>query len=407
MSDSSGKQEQSQPESGLARLRRMAVGDEQTADRANVHQFVRAATEWSWRLIVLVVAIYLFAHVAKQFEDVVVPVAIALLASAFLNPAVRWMTAHRVPRGLSVLIALLVAIGLVAAIMTFVVQQFIDGLPDLTTQATHSINELKDWLVNGPAHMKKQQVDNVGNDVVDMLQKNQDKITSGAIATATTVTKIVTGGLLALFLTIFFLYDGRGVWTFTTRVIPAKSRAKVTEAGVDAFKTLSHYVRATVAVAAVDAIGIGAGLAIMQVPLALPLASLIFVGAFIPIVGAVATGALAVVIALVTKGWVVAVIVLAIVIAVMQIEGHVLQPFLLGRSVRLHPVAVVLTIAAGIVAAGIIGGLLAVPLMAVLNTAIRSILAANKREAEAAETGEDSAGTDPGSADETAENPAT
>ena len=132
--------------------------------------------------------------------------------------------------------------------------------------------------------------------------------------------------------------------------------------------------RATVAVAAVDAIGIGVGLAILQVPLALPLASLVFIGAFIPIVGALVTGALAVVVTLVTQGWIAAVIALAVVVAVMQIESHVLQPFLLGRSVRVHPVAVVVGIAAGIVTAGIIGGLVAVPVIAFLNTAVRSIL---------------------------------
>ncbi len=351
---------------------------------------MRAAAEWSWRLVVIAVAVYLLAVVANRYEEVIVPVALAILGTAFLVPVVDWLDRKGLNRGVAVALTLIVFLGVLAGILTFVIQQFIDGLPDLSSQATDSINSVKHWLVNGPPGLKQAQIDKVGDDVIATIQRNQDKITSGAIATAGVVTKIATAGVLLLFLMIFFLFGGGAVWEFTTRLIPSSARPKVLQAGRAGFGTLVGYVRATVAVALVDAIGIGTGLAILQVPLALPLASLVFIGAFVPIVGALVTGSLAVVIALVTKGWIAAVIALAVVVAVMQIESHVLQPFLLGRSVRLHPVAVVLGIAAGIVSAGIIGGLLAVPLIAFLNTAVRSMYA---QTAQAQEQADDEAQT--------------
>ncbi|WP_372499902.1 AI-2E family transporter [Williamsia maris] len=371
----------------IGAARKRSAGDTATAasDREKVHPLVRAAAEWSWRLIVVAVALYLLAIVANRYEEVIVPVALAILGTAFLIPLVDWLDRHGVNRGVAVAFVLIVFLGAVAGILTFVVQQFIDGLPDLSTQATQSINSVKDWLVNGPPGLKQAQIDKIGDDIIAMIQRNQDKITSGAIATAGVVTKIATAGVLLLFLMIFFLFGGGHVWEFTTRLVPSGSRPKVLEAGRAGFGTLVGYVRATVAVALVDAIGIGTGLAILQVPLALPLASLVFIGAFVPIVGALVTGSLAVLVALVTKGWIAAVIALAVVVAVMQIESHVLQPFLLGRSVRLHPVAVVLGIAAGIVSAGIIGGLLAVPLIAFLNTAVRSMYSQTAQAAETAD----------------------
>ena len=341
---------------------------------------MRAAAEWAWRLLVIGAALYALMRVIQSFEEVVVPIRLAVLGTALLVPVVDWLNRRGIPRSLAVVGTLIVGIGAIAGILTFVVQQFIDGVPQLTDEVTKTIDDSRGWLVDGPLNLSQDQIDHLGDDAIKVLQDNEDKVTSGALATATTVSEIVTGALLMLFLIIFFLYGGGQIWRFLTLAIPQASREKVWEAGQRGFGSLVGYVRATVVVAAVDAIGIGVGLAILQVPLALPLASLVFIGAFIPIVGALVTGSLAVLVALVTQGWVAAAISLAIVVAVMQVESHVLQPFLLGRSVRLHPVAVVLGIAAGLVTAGIIGGLLAVPIIAFLNTAVRTL---QERTAEA------------------------
>lgn len=340
-------------------------------DRSAVHPTVRAAAEWSWRLLLILAAIYVLGRLFEKFAEVTVPFSLAILLSAFLVPAVDFLNRRRVPRSVAVVVVMLTALGVVAGVLTFVGRAFVSGFPQLTKEIVKTIDETRKWLSDGPLGINPAQVSGLGNNIIELLQHNQAKLASGALATATTATELVTGLLLMLFLMIFFLYGGGRIWEFCSHVVPRGSRDKVVAAGIVGFGTLVAYVRATMVVAFVDAVCIGVGLAILQVPLALPLATVIFLFSFIPIVGALISGTLAVLIALVTQGWITAVIVLAILVGVMQLEGHVLQPFLMGRSVRLHPVAVVVAIASGLVAAGIVGGLLAVPLIAFANTAIR------------------------------------
>ncbi|MGW0252320.1 AI-2E family transporter [Nocardia goodfellowii] len=346
-----------------------------------VHPLVRQSAEWAWRLLVITAALGVLAMIVQRLSTVVIPLAIALLAAGLLAPMVDWMHRLGVPRAVGVFVALIGSLGVVAGIMTFVVEQFVAGMPKLTAEFTQSIHKVQDWLINGPPHLSNEQIRNAGDTIVKTIQSNQDSLTSGALTTATVIGHILTGTFLTLFILIFFLYGGEQIWEFVTRIVPRVHRERVRVAGQLGFGTLVGFVRATVVVAAVDAIGIGAGLAILGVPLALPLASLVFISAFVPIIGAFLAGFVAVFIALMTKGLVTALIVLGIIIAVMQLEGHVLQPLLLGRAVSIHPLAVVLAITAGVVLGGIAGGLLAVPFVAVMNTAIRSLLAGSPEEA--------------------------
>lgn len=320
------------------------------------------------------------AWLAHRLSTVTIPLAIALLGAALLSPAVDVMQRFGVPRSIGVFVALAGSLGLLAGVMTFVVEQFVVGVPQLSDQFKASVHEIQDWLITGPPHLSNEQIRNAGDTIVKTIEANQDTLTSGALTTATAIGEFVTGIFLTLFILIFFLYGGDQIWGFVTKIVPTTQRERVRTAGRLGFGTLTGFVRATVLVAAVDAIGIGAGLAILSVPLALPLASLVFIGAFIPIIGSFIAGSVAVFIALMTKGLVTALIVLGITVAIMQLEGHVLQPLLLGRAVRIHPLAVVLAITAGVVLAGIAGGLLAVPFVAVLNTAIRSLLADTPEE---------------------------
>ncbi|MFI9411884.1 AI-2E family transporter [Nocardia gamkensis] len=357
-----------------------------------VHPIVRVAAEWGWRLLVLFALAIAAAAIVQKLATVVIPLAIGLLAAALLAPLVDWMQRLGVPRAVGVFVALVGSIGVVAGIMTFVVEQFVAGVPELSNKFTDSIHQIQDWLINGRLHLSNEQIRNVGDAAVKAIQSNQDSLTSGALTTATVIGELLTGTFLTLFILIFFLYGGDQIWEFVTRIVPTDHRERVRTAGQLGFGTLVGFVRATVVVAAVDAIGIGAGLAILGVPLALPLASLVFIGAFIPIIGAFLAGFIAVFIALVTKGLVTALIVLGIIIAVMQLEGHVLQPLLLGRAVSIHPLAVVLAITAGVVIGGIAGGLLAVPFVAVMNTAIRSLLEGPEELYEELQTGDDHRG---------------
>ena len=341
---------------------------------------IRVTASWAVRMLVIAAAVYLLFRLLSTFGVVTVPVALALLGSALMSPLVGWLQRHGVPRALATLIAMVGGLAVVSGVLTFVIQAFINGLPELQDKVGASINQVQQWLITGPFHLRQEEITQAGNNLTGSLKSHTNELTAGAISTAGTVTELLTAGLLTVFTLIFFLHGGREIWEFVIKVVPVRARDAVDVAGHRGFASLVGYVRATVAVAGVDAIGIGIGLGALQVPLALPLAALVFLGAFIPIIGAVLTGIVAVLVALVTKGLVVALIVLGVVLLVQQVEAHALQPLLLGRAVQLHPVAVVLAIAAGTVVGGIIGALLAVPTIAVLNSAIRSLLAVPEEE---------------------------
>ena len=344
-------------------------------DDDSVAPLVRKAAAWAWRILVILAAVAALLLLMWQLRVIVVPVALAVILTALLLPAVDRLDQRGMPRGGAVALVLLGGLGLFGGILTFVVSPFISGLPGLVAEVTRSIDNATNWLIDGPAHLSREQIDKAGDTAAAALRDNQEKLTSGALSTAATLTEIVTGALLTLFTLIFLLSGGRGIYAYLTKIVPAGSRDRVRDAGRAGFGSLIGYVRATFLVALVDAVGIGAGLAILGVPLALPLASLVFLGAFVPLIGAVLTGFVAVVVALLAKGFIYALITLGLIFAVQQLESHVLQPLLMGRAVSIHPLAIVLAIAAGAVSAGIIGALLSVPLLAFLNSAIRVLVA--------------------------------
>jgi putative heme transporter len=356
----------------------------------SVEPIVRKTAAWAWRLLVILAAVVALLWVVKRLEVIVVPLLLALMLSALLVPIVDWLDKRGAPRGGAVALVLLAGFAILGGILTFVVSQFIVGVPDLVNQVTRSIDSTKKWLIEGPLHLSRQQIDHAGNSAIQALQNNQEKLTSGALSTAATITEILTAALLMLFTLIFFLYGGRNIWSYVTKLVPTDVREQAREAGGAGFRSLTGYVRATFLVALVDAVGIGTGLAIMSVPLALPLASLVFLGAFIPLVGAVLSGFLAVIVALLAKGFVYALITLGLLVAVNQLEAHILQPLVMGRAVSIHPLAVVVAIATGGVLAGIVGALLAVPTVAFLNNAFKVLLADDPDEV-AAETEDDDA----------------
>ncbi|GAB2827189.1 AI-2E family transporter [Lentzea nigeriaca] len=341
---------------------------------SRVPLLLRVSAALSWRFVVVVAALYVVAYVLGFLASIVIPVAIALLLAALLSPGVAKLVEWRVPRGVATTVMMILGIGVLGGVLTFVISEFSRGLPELQTQVSASLDTIQRWLKDGPAHLSDAQLQNYLDEIVKTIKANQAEITSGALTTAATLGEVLTGLLLALFTLIFFLHDGDGIWRFVIRAVPRDVRSRVDVAGRRGFGSLVSYVRATAAVAVVDAVGVGIGLAIIGVPLVVPLSALVFLGAFIPIVGAVFTGAVAVLIALVTNGPIAALVVLAVLIGVMQLESHVLQPLLLGRAVKLHPLAVVLAIAGGLVVGGIAGALLAVPLLAVLNSGIRSLV---------------------------------
>ena len=351
-----------------------------SSDDAAVAPLVRKTAAWSWQLLIIAAATWVLLQFLMRLGVVIVPAALALMLTALLVPAVDFLNRRGAPRGGAVALVLICGLALVGSILAFVITQFADGLPDLADQVTRSIDSARHWLISGPLHLRPDQINHFGDTAIQTIRDHQKELTSGALSTAGTVTEIVTGALLALFTLIFLLLGGRNIWRFMTQIAPATVRQRVGDAGAAGFHSLTGYVRATSVVALVDAVGIDTGLAIMGIPLALPLASLVFLGAFIPLVGAVLSGFVAVVVALLAKGFVYALITLGLIIAVMQLEAHVLQPLVMGRAVSIHPLAVVLGIAAGGVLAGVVGALLAVPTIAFINSAARVLLAPDPGE---------------------------
>lgn len=355
----------------------------------SVSPLVRAAAAWSWRLLVILAAAVVTFEILSRFGVVFVPVALALLGTALLLPAVDFLDRYGAARGGAVAFVMVLGIAVFSGVLAFVVNQFIEGAPGLVDEVEQSVNSTRDWLVSGPLHLRSDQITSATGSAVDALRTHQTQLTSGALSTAGTLVEILTGALLCLFTIIFFLLGGRSIWRFVTQIVPKDHRPRVREAGAAGFNSLAGYARATSLVALVDAVAIGSGLAIMGIPLALPLASLIFLGAFVPLVGALITGFLAVIVALLAKGFIFSLITLGLIVAVMQLEAHVLQPLVMGRAVSIHPLGVVLGLTAGGVLAGIVGALLAVPVIAFFNSFIRVLVAEDPRVRNEALEGQD------------------
>ncbi len=342
---------------------------EGTSGDSAVPDGVRTAAAWSWRFLFILAAVGALLYILVQLSVVVIPVVVALLLAALLQPAAAWLVRSGWPRAAAATVVLIGGLAVVTGIIWLVVAQISASFADLADQVNNGIDSVRNWLVNGPLSLSQRQLDDAFSSAQESLTNNRDVLADGALTTALTVGHVITGLALALFTLFFLLKDGRSIWTWVHRLFPTQTRQAIDEAATRSWRTLISYVRATAAVALFDAVIIGIGLLILQVPLAIPLAALVFLGAFIPIIGSFIAGLVAVLIALVSNGFVVAMIVLAVIIVVMQFEGHVLQPLLLGRAVQVHPLAVVLAIAAGLLVAGIFGALIAVPIVACTNVA--------------------------------------
>lgn len=341
---------------------------------------VRVAAEASWRLLLLAGMLWVLMRVISEVRLVVLAFAAALLVTALLQPFVVRLRRLGMPRGLATAVTAILGFVVIGLVGWFVVWQVMDNLDQLSDRLREGINDLKLAVLDSPFHVTEKQINEIAKNLSETIGTNTEQITSAGLQGVTVLVEVLTGMLLAMFSTLFLLYDGKRIWIWTTGLLPAAARPGVAGAGPRAWRTLTAYVRGTVLVALIDAVFIGLGLYFLDVTMAVPLAVFIFLFAFIPLVGAVISGALAVVVALVTQGPFTALMVLLVVLAVQQIEGHVLQPFILGRAVRVHPLAVVLSVAAGGLVAGIGGAVVAVPLVAVTNTVVGYLRAYSREQ---------------------------
>lgn len=323
------------------------------------------------RLLLIAAAVLVLVLALRNISEIVVPIVIALLLCALLLPVTERLR-RLMHAGPAAGLTLLGLILLVSALFTLVGRQFTSGFSDLTTQVASGIAQVRDW-VRTTFNITDAQFTGYFDTLRDQVSKTGN-IGDTAAALGLTATHFVAGLFIALFALFFFLYEGSRIWAWVVHLFPRTARERVDSSGHIAWGQLSAFVRATMIVAFVDAVGIAGGAAILRVPFAFAIGILVFLLAFIPIVGALLSGMVAVLLALVSHGPGVALIMLAIVIGVQQLESHVLQPFLLGKAVKVHPLAVILSIAAGTLIAGIVGALTAVPLAAVANAVGKHLL---------------------------------
>ncbi len=334
------------------------------------------ASGLAWRVLLLAAAIAVIVYVMGLLSAVLIPVVLAVIAASLLAPEAHALSRRLrgVPHALATALVLAAGIAVVGGVFYGVVLAFISGLPDLTAQLTASLTGIQEWLRTGPLRLNNEQFTTIGTQAIAYLEASQATLASSALGAVGTVGELFAESLLTLFVLIFLVYDGGLVWRFVLSGVPKAARDRADVAGRRAFASLVGYTRATILVAAADAVTAGVGLWLIGVPLAVPLAALIFFGAFVPTLGAVVSGVVAVLVALVSGGLTDALLVALLLLVVQNLEGYILQPLLLGRSIKLHPLAVVLPIACGLLLAGIPGALLAVPLVTVLDTGIRSLV---------------------------------
>jgi len=364
----------------LGRQKQVAVQPAQES----VPPGLRIAAAYSWRILLVVAMVGVLVFLVITFRYILIPFLIAILLSALLVPFVNFLTAHRWPKWLAVALAMLGTIGIVTGLVVLVVSQVRSGFPDLQARSLTAYEGFREWLLTSPLQLSNQDISDYFDRFFETLQADSAVLVGGILAVGSTAGHVLAGVLLALFATLFILIDGRGVWAWVVRLFPRVGRPAVGGAGEAGWITLTTFVKVQIFVAAVNAVGIGGGAWILGLffggfPLVVPIAVAVFLGAFIPFVGALVTGALAVFVALVYLGPFPALLMLGIVLLVQQIEGHVLQPLVMGTAVKVHPLAVVFAVAAGGFTAGIPGALFAVPIIAVLNVVVNYIAAGRWR----------------------------
>ncbi|CAN5442150.1 AI-2E family transporter [soil metagenome] len=331
---------------------------------------LKVATAYSWRFLVVAAAIGVAVWLVIQLKLLVIPLLVAILVTALLWPAFSWMLRHRVPRWLAIVISVIGALAIVAGLLWLVIWQVTRQWSSVQARTVDAIEQFRQYLIDGPLHLTSAQIDDLLSQLGELIQQQAQLLWSGALALGSTVGHVVVGALLVLFILLTLLADGGGIWRWTTRLFPVRARPAVDGAARSGWVMVVNYARTQLLVATIDAVGIGLGAFLLGVPLAIPVAVLVFLGAFVPIVGAVVTGAVAVFLALVYNGPWIALWMLVVVLGVQQIEGHVLQPLLMGSAVKVHPLAVVLVVAGGAMIAGIPGALFAVPLAAFVNVVV-------------------------------------
>lgn len=336
-----------------------------TPEGAVVPAWLNTAAAYSWRLLVVGAGLVVLALAFGKLHLIVVPVIGALFLTTILSPPARRLRRWGLPPLAATWIVFLLALGLLSAIGLGLAPSVGHEFNQLGHDLNQGIKQAEHWLETGPLHLSKKQVSSYVAKARSSITANKTKLLQGALSGATVVLQGVGGTLLALVLTFFFVKDGEEIGNWFFSIFDERRAADLREVARKAWHTLGGYVRGTAANGLVNAVVLAVGLLILRVPLVIPIALLTFVGGFIPLVGGIASGTIAALVALVAKGPVAAAIVVGLTVLIHNLEGYLVGPLVLGRAVRLHPVAILLALATGTILLGIIGAFVAVPITAI------------------------------------------
>ncbi len=339
-----------------------------------VPAWLERAAGWAWRLLILGALIYVLFRVVSVLRLVVLPCVAALLLAALLQPLTQRLRRLGLPALAAAWCTLLAALAILAGVATIAATRTSADYQRLVTDVGDTTNDLQRWLAGAPFHLHRAGLAQLSNRLLTFLKQHQSAVAGTVLSGGKIFVEVLAGLVLTLFVTFFLIKDGERIWAWLTDFLGDGARTRARAAGAAAWLALTWYVRGTVAVAAIHAVVIGVALWVLGVPLLVPLVILVFVAAFIPLVGILVAGTIAVAVTLGTRGWVAAVILVAVFILENQLESHLLQPLVVGRMVRFHPLAIILVLAVGGVVGGIAGAVVAVPLAAVLFRAIPYLL---------------------------------
>jgi predicted PurR-regulated permease PerM len=334
---------------------------------------VRVAAAWSWRVLVIAAALWLLSRIFIRLELVIFSFIVALFFTAVLHPLEVWLRRIPGPRSLSAALALLIGIALLGGIGYFVGWQISTHSSQLADQISNFVDKARNWLHHGPLHLKSSDLDKIATNITNAVKSHQGQLISGAIETVRTVVEFLGALLLVLLSTFFLLRDGDLIWGWTVRLFPKAAQRRVDMAGRVGWGAFGGYMRGQVLIALFHGVSVTIVLFVLRVPLAPALGVLIFLGSFVPLVGITAAGALCAAVALLEHGLTAAIVVVIAITVLVQVEAHFLQPFIMSRSVELHPLAIALAVLSGTLLSGIVGALLAVPLVAFLNSTVLAL----------------------------------
>lgn len=333
---------------------------------------LRIGAAFTWRVLVIAAALVLVGLLARMLSEIVIPFLIALIVAALLVPFSAFLQRHRWPKWLAITVALLVGIAVVIGLLLLVTDRVVTALPGLEKQIGARRDSLNNLLATHPFGITAANINGYISDVVQWLQNHVSRIALGAATAGKHVVKMLEGIFIIIFVTLFAMIDGAQIWTWVTRLFPRRARARINAAGHAGWHTLTEFARIQIVVAVIDAVAIGFGAWLLGVPLAIPIAAIVFFGALVPVIGSIVAGAVAVLIAFLFNGWSQALIMLGIVLLVNQLEGNVLHPLMTGGAVKVHPLGIVLGVTAGAAIGGVAGAFFAVPLIATANAMINA-----------------------------------